>query len=145
MFTRIFSGAVLLTVLAACDSAPDNSVLAEAEERAKAQAGDDGRISCAVNGAADFQKACETERISGPDGTTLIIRHSDGGFRRFQVLTDGQGLQPADGSEDAQIQIVEDNLIEVTVGSDKYRLPAKVKASADQATTDAGTQAASPE
>lgn len=106
---------------------PDNGVLAEAEEDAAAQAADDGRIECAINGDSDFSKGCRTERLSGENGVTMIVRHPDGGFRRFKVLTDGRGLEAADGSEKAKIEIVEDDKILVSVGSDKYIMSARMK------------------
>ncbi len=129
MSMRIFNSVVLICLIAACGR-PDNEVLAEAEERAAAQAPDDGKIECAINGDADFTNGCETERLSGEDGVTLIVRHPDGGFRRFNVLTDGRGLAAADGAEQAKISIVEDDKILVSVGPDKYIMPAKMKSAA---------------
>ena len=96
MSTRISSLAALTLLLTACENRPDNAVLAEAEQRAAEQAGSDGRIECAVNGASEFTRDCFTERLSGAGGVTMIIRHQDGGFRRFNVLTDGRGLEAAD-------------------------------------------------
>ena len=131
MYTRTFSIFAILTAvmaLGACGK-PDNDVLAEAEERAAAQKVDDGIIGCAINGDTDFNRGCETERLSGENGVTLIIRHPDGGFRRFNILTDGRGLEAADGSEKASVSIVEDGKILVSVGQDKYIMPAQVKPS----------------
>ena len=127
MSTRISSLVAVTLLLAACENRPDNEVLADAEARAEAGQADDGKIQCAVNGETDFRSGCETERLSGESGVTLIIRHPDGGFRRFNVLTDGRGLEAADGFEQAQIEIVEDGKIQVTVGADKYLLPAQVR------------------
>jgi len=123
-------------LLTACENRPDNAVLAEAEQRAAAQAGDDGKISCAIDGASDFTRDCLVERLSGENGVTMIIRHPDGGFRRFNVLTDGHGLEAADGFDKARISIVEDGKIQVSVGPDKYLLPAQIK-------PDAGAQGSS--
>lgn len=106
---------------------PDNEFLAEAEEDAAEQAAVDGRIECAINGDSDFSNGCLSERLAGENGVTLIVRHPDGGFRRFNILTDGRGLEAADGSEKAKIEIVEDNKILVSVGSDKYIMPARMK------------------
>lgn len=127
MFMRIFSSLALILLITACGR-PDNDVLADAEERAASQQADDGRIECAINGDTNFTKGCETERLAGEDGVTLIIRHPDGGFRRFHILTDGRGLAAADGSEQAKISIVENDKILVSVGSDKYIMPARMKA-----------------
>ncbi|WP_211051312.1 hypothetical protein [Parasphingorhabdus halotolerans] len=128
MYTRTFSLFAIVAALSACGK-PDNDVLAEAEERAAAQKLDDGKIECAINGDTDFNRGCETERLSGENGVTLIIRHPDGGFRRFNILTDGRGLEAADGSEKAAISIVEDGKILVSVGQDKYIMPAQLKPS----------------
>ncbi len=130
MSMRIFSAVAFTLLLSACENRPDNAVLAEAEQRAAAQAGDDGKISCAINGASDFSRDCLIERLSGENGVTMIIRHPDGGFRRFNVLTDGHGLEAADGFDRAQISIVEEGRIQVSVGPDKYLLPAQIKAEA---------------
>ncbi len=129
MSMQIFRSAILICLVTACGR-PDNEVLAEAEERAASQAPDDGKIECAINGDTNFSKGCETERLAGEDGVTLIIRHPDGGFRRFNILTDGRGLAAADGAEQAKISIVEDNKILVSVGPDKYIIPAKMKTTA---------------
>ncbi|HEY9090533.1 hypothetical protein [Parasphingorhabdus sp.] len=61
---------------------------------------------------------------------TLVVRHPDGGFRRFNILTDGHGLEAADGAEKARIEIVDDSEILVSVGSDKYIMPARMKSAA---------------
>jgi hypothetical protein len=143
MSMRIFSSLAALLLVTACSSEPDNEVLAEAEERAAANSSDDGRIECAVNGDSNFTRGCQTERLSGEGGTTLIIRHPDGGFRRFNVLTDGRGLEAADGSEKAKIEIVEAGKIRISVGSDIYIMPAKVKSdSPSEASTDVSEKSA---
>lgn len=140
MSTRIFSSFAVVLLVTACGK-PDSGVLAEAEDSAAAQAADDGRIECAINGDSDFSSGCQTERLSGENGVTLIVRHPDGGFRRFNVLTDGRGLEAADGSEKARIEIVEDDKILVSVGSDKYLMSARMKTSD---TAEAANQAEEP-
>lgn len=135
MSTRIFNILVLSLALTACENRPDNRILAEAEQRAAEHAGDDGKIECAIDGASDFSRDCYTERLVGENGVTMIIRHPEGGFRRFNVLTDGHGLEAADGFDQARISIVEDGRILVTVGPDQYLLPAQIKAAAKSAAT----------
>ncbi|MEJ6678429.1 hypothetical protein [Parasphingorhabdus sp.] len=117
----------LTLLLTACENRPDNAVLADAEQRAADQAGDNGKIKCAINGDSDFTRDCFTEPLSGEGRVTMIIRHPDGGFRRFNVLTDGRGLEAADGFDQANISIVQDGQILVSVGPDKYLLPAQIK------------------
>ena len=74
MSTRISNIVGLTLLLTACENRPDNAVLADAEQRAADQAGDDGKIECAINGENDFTRDCFTERLSGEGGVTMIIR-----------------------------------------------------------------------
>ena len=133
MSTRISDIVALTVLLTACDSRPDNTVLADAEQRSSAQAVEDGKIECAIDGASTFIRDCLTERLSGEGGVTMIIRHPDGGFRRFNILTDGHGLEAADGFDKAKISIAEDGKILVSVGPDRYLLPAQIKTAANPA------------
>jgi hypothetical protein len=122
------SGLSLLLVfgLAACggNSAEDFN---NAEKDSDEAAARDGKVECALAGAATFERSCTTEQIAGSDGTILVIRHPDGGFRRFDILTDGRGLAPADGFDETTISLLSDGMIEVSSGDDKYRLPAQIK------------------
>lgn len=106
-----------MLALAACSSEPDaaSPVAAEGEER----------IPCAINGG-DLNPVCSVERVEKGSKLSLVVRHPDGGFRRFDVLTDGRGLAVADGAEEAQIRVL-DSGIDVMVGADHYVFPAKVK------------------
>lgn len=105
----------------------DNENLRDAEKEAALEAPLDGKIECALAGSASFERNCTTEQIGGRDGLLLVIRHADGGFRRFRILTDGRGLAPADGFDDTKIKVIENGLIEVSSGDDIYRLPARIK------------------
>ena len=90
------------------------------------------RIECALAGSNSFERACSTETMPGEKGKMLVVRHPDGGFRRFNILTDGRGLAPADGFDDTAINLIGGGMIEVSSGDDKYRLPADIKASAQK-------------
>ncbi|MBN8846256.1 MAG: hypothetical protein J0H88_23715 [Sphingomonadales bacterium] len=114
-------GAVLL--VSGCGG-PDNGKLAEAEARGSKEAADDGRIECALEGAKAFDRTCTVQEMSGADGTVLIVGKQDVGYRRLQITTDGRGVVSADGSEAAKVTIVGENIIEVAIGRDRYRLPA---------------------
>jgi hypothetical protein len=116
-----------MLVLAACGDAdrPSEEALAGGER----EASDDGRVECAAQGAATFERVCTMERVQGPDGTTLTIRHPDGGFRRLLVTTDGRGVVAADGADPAAVRVISDQLIEVALAGDRYRLPATIKGS----------------
>ena len=84
------------------------------------------RIECAVDGAADFTRVCSLERTAGPD-VLLTLRSPGGSFRRLAATRDGRGVIAADGAEPATVTIVGKDLIEVSIGSDRYRLPARVR------------------
>lgn len=110
--------------LAACSGGDD---LTQAEQEAAEQAAQAGKVECALAGSDSFERICTTEQIVSDEGKILVIRHPDGGFRRFDILTDGRGLAPADGFDETQITVLDDGFIEVRSGDDKYRLPAQIK------------------
>ncbi|WP_373475112.1 hypothetical protein [Sphingorhabdus sp.] len=101
--------------------------LNQAENKADEEAALNGKIECALSGSRLFERTCTTEQISASGGDILVIRHPDGGFRRFDILTDGRGLAPADGFDETRIDLLSEGLIEVSSGDDKYRLPAQIK------------------
>jgi hypothetical protein len=107
-----------VTLLAACSQQPATPVRAEAADGADA-------IDCRVGGAETFAPVCAVER-SQKDGTlTLVVRHPDGAFRRFDVLKDGRGLAVADGATQA-VSRLGNGFAELAVGSDAYRFPVTV-------------------
>lgn len=117
MFMRISDGLIgaglMCFALAACGKqGPD----------AGAAGTDGGRIECAIGAKTDWTRDCVVER----KGEVLTLRHADGGFRRFHIVKDGRGLVPADGAEQATIDIAGDRQIDVTVGDARYRLPATI-------------------
>ncbi|HKT86683.1 MAG TPA: hypothetical protein VJQ77_11440 [Novosphingobium sp.] len=83
-------------------------------------------IACAVGGAAQLSRGCAVERVEDQGTLLLVVRHPDGAFRRFQVLTDGRGLAVADGADEAVTRLGEGTL-DVTVGADRYIFPATAK------------------
>ena len=122
--------ASLSLVVAACGSDPEADLLAAEGETAE-EAALQGKIECALAGSADFNRNCTTERVSGAEGQMLVVRHPDGGFRRFKILTDGRGLLPADGIDpDFKIKVLANGMIEVRSVDDTYRLPAAIKGAA---------------
>ena len=82
-------------------------------------------IECALEGAAVFSSDCYVEYIEAGDETVVVVRHADGGFRRFTLLDDGHGLEAADGADAANIAIAGEG-IEVSIDGDRYRLPANI-------------------
>lgn len=84
-------------------------------------------VPCALAGAKAFKPECAVERSTTTDGLMLVMHHPDGGFRRLLVTTDGRGVVTADGSDQATVAVLDPGTIEVTVGDDRYHLPATVK------------------
>ena len=105
--------AALLYLVAACGGPP---TAPRAEER----------IECAVEGAEAFERVCTVERTAAPE-MLLTLRSPSGSFRRLAVTRDGRGVTAADGAEPATVIIVGKDLIEVSIGADRYRLPARVR------------------
>ena len=77
-------------------------------------------VSCALNGAVTYANTCTLERVSVGGVPTLVIRHPNGAFRRFEVVA-GPSLAEADGAQRAVV-LRSGSLIEVTLGADRYRL-----------------------
>ncbi|MGH6787447.1 MAG: hypothetical protein ACREBO_11495 [Novosphingobium sp.] len=96
---------------------------------APTQAAGEEHIACALAGAKDFAPNCAVERAEVDGGRVLVVRHPDGGFRRFAVTDDGRGVAPADGAQAAAMAL-SGNVLEVTVDGDRYRFPVTVKGDA---------------
>jgi hypothetical protein len=126
---QLLSIAATMLLISGCSREPDNSVLAKVEAEQVRDAAAAGRIPCALAGAEAFRLNCTMERIAGPQGETLVMGRADAGYRRFRVTSDGRGVIAADGSDPAQVTLIDDGQIEVAVAGDRYRLPATVKGS----------------
>jgi hypothetical protein len=129
LISKALCGTLLLSALAGCGGDTPSSPQSETEAASQARAG--GKVECALAGLADFERTCSTEQIAANGATMLVIRHPDGGFRRFNVLNDGRGLAPSDGFDETRIRLLDGSLIELTSGDDKYRLPAEIKSSSE--------------
>lgn len=118
---RLMLAAGLLLALAGCSgpSAPADPGSLAGDE--------DARVSCALAGETEFTEQCDVERVQKGDRRELVMRHPDGGFRRFEIVTDGRGLVAADGSEEAVVTPLADGRIQLSVGSDRYRIPATIR------------------
>lgn len=101
----------LAVSLTACSQSPEDPAKAAPAEEAE-------RIDCALAGAADFKADCTAERGDGG----LIVRHPDGGFRRFAFGEGDNRIRPADGAEAARWRELADGRVEVVVGRDRYVL-----------------------
>ena len=130
MVRRLGLIGLALAGLAACNTADKSQAAAAAGENATSQAStatDDNKIECALNSNQWFERVCVVEQARAEDGSRiLVVRHPDGGFRRFKVLTDGHGLAVADGAQEASTEVV-DGRLDVQVGADRYRFPATVR------------------
>lgn len=113
---RAVPACALLLLIAACGQAAEKSATLD----------DDGRIDCRVGADTQFTRFCSLERARTEQGTLLTVRKPDGGFRRLLTTRDGRGVVAADGAEQAQVTIVADNLIEVAIAGDSFRLPARI-------------------
>jgi hypothetical protein len=80
------------------------------------------RIECAVDGSTVFERVCIVERTAGPD-VLFTIRSPSGSFRRLVATADRRGVMAADGAEPATVKLLDGNVLEVSIGTDRYRLP----------------------
>ncbi len=108
----------LVLLLSACGGA--------AEEKS-ATLDNDGKVDCRVGADTQFTRFCSMERTKTEQGTLITVRKPDGGFRRLMTTRDGRGVVAADGAEQAQVTIIDDDRIEVSIGGDTFRLPATVR------------------
>lgn len=108
-----------LTLLASCGGGTTTTT-------ANATVEDDGRIECRLGADTNFERYCTLERTREADGTLLTVKKPDGGFRRLKTTRDGRGVIAADGAESAEVKIAGDNLIEVSIAGDTFRLPARI-------------------
>jgi hypothetical protein len=109
---RMKRRAALFLLLAACGGPPGE------------KAGE--RIECAVDGSSRLERVCTVERSPGPE-VVLTVRSPSGSFRRLVATRDGRGVMAADGAEEARVTVIRKDLIEVAIGTDRYRLPATVR------------------
>lgn len=105
-----------ITALAACSPDVDQP---QAEEGAE-------MIQCALGKGSEFGPDCLVERTDVDGERQLIVRHPDGGFRRFAQLEDGRGLVELDGA-DQLVRTLEGGTLEVSIGVDRYRFVANVR------------------
>ncbi len=118
MSLRALSGLALCAVIAACsppEQAPKGRV-----------------IDCALAGSLKFLPDCFVEDSRVGERRFLIVRHKDGAFRRFEMVDDGRGVIAADGADPATADWSSEGILEVSVGNDRYRFPARMKADAPQ-------------
>lgn len=69
---------------------------------------------------------CTLAREQTARGLVLTLSRPDGGFHRVLVLPGGRGLVAADGAEGAAVHVMGPAEVEVAIGGDRFRLPAKL-------------------
>ncbi len=111
-------------VLAGCSSGQDGEGGATASSPEKPGLA----IECALGGAQTYSRDCTVEQSAAGQAVVLTLRHPDGGFRRLQVTQDGRGVAVADGALPALVSVEGDRQIGVSIGADRYRLPATISA-----------------
>lgn len=85
------------------------------------------KIDCALGAGAQFGRDCLVEKVAGEEGPEFVVRHPDGGFRRFRIAPDRSGMIALDGADTAVNELVgSPRELQVTVGADRYRFPADV-------------------
>lgn len=110
---------VPLLLSAACSDAP-------AQPQAAPGA---NRIECALGQGSRFGADCLVEKVAGEQGAEFVVRHPDGGFRRFRIAEDRSGMVAIDGADAARNELVgEPRVLQVTVAADRYRFPADLDA-----------------
>ena len=124
---RIFKIGVACVLLALAGCGDDVKPVPKTEaERAEQVEENQNLIACALGGAAQFSKLCTYETSNGEQGLTIIVRHNDGAFRRLIVTKDGN-VVAADGADQARFTMLGSDQIEVSLGGDRYQLPAVIK------------------
>lgn len=106
-------------VLGACSKAPS--------EAPNVAAGDE-HIECALGPGMGFVRTCAIERSRDSGVYKMIVRHPDGGFRRFEVGADNT-IVASDGADAVQVTL-NGTVAEVVAGDDRYRIPLEARAPA---------------
>jgi hypothetical protein len=122
---RLFLPAAVFLLLAACGRGEPETMTNGAAPPAPGEP--DNRIECRTGAATAYARACSVESAESPRGRILTIRKADGGFRRLLQTDDGRGVVAADGAEPAHVTLLHDGRIEVEIGGDRFRLPARVR------------------
>jgi hypothetical protein len=122
----IRAAALLLLALAGCSDNPASHAAAK-DDVAAAEAAK--TIPCALDDSVEFKPVC-TVADSTVDGQLYwIVRHPDGGFRRFQMIDNGTRIATADGADEVEMTRAGAEFI-VKAGPDRYRFPAAPEAPA---------------
>jgi hypothetical protein len=89
-------------------------------------------IDCATGGSDKFLPECFVEDSRVGERRFLTVRSKSGAFRRFEMVDDGRGVVAADGADEAVAKWSAEGVLEVAVGKDRYRFPARMKSDGPQ-------------
>lgn len=120
---------IVLLALAACSDNPSSPAAIRGEAAAAEAA---KTITCALGDSAEFKPVCTVEDTTVEGKLYWIVRHPDGGFRRFQMIDNGTRIATADGADEVEMTRVGAEFI-VKAGPDRYRFPAANEVAADGA------------
>ena len=81
--------------------------------------GDD--IDCAIGAGAEFAPVCTLELVAGTDA--VVVHHPDGGFRRLRRDSATGLIAPSDGAESLRIEPSGKDVLQFTIGADRYHIP----------------------
>ena len=84
-------------------------------------------IPCATRGEVELKRLCIVSRSKTDAGLMLTLTGPDGTFRRLLIAKDGRGVIAADGAEPAKVEVIGAREIQVSIGGERYRLPATVQ------------------
>lgn len=127
MCMRISSATGAYLLLAACSSQPSETASGpDSDLGPNASAHALVVIDCATNDGERLRRACTVETQRSGAEVSLIVRQSDGGFRRLDITHDGRGVVAGDGAEPAVVSVAVGEAINVALGNARYRLPATI-------------------
>ena len=120
MCLRISSAVVLLaaSVLAGCGSdggsAPSPNASTSASPSGTA-------MTCAIGAGASLSPGCFIEKVASSN--EIILYHPDGGFRRLTRDPANGALATRDGAEPLVLETSPQDVVQFTIGTDRYRIP----------------------
>ena len=112
-------GAILSAVLMALGACSEEQATPPPPPAASEQ-----MLDCAIGPGTGFSESCTLQKFERENETIYRVNHPGGGFRMFTVAADGSGMVPYDGADGA-VNRLEGEMLEVTVGDERYRFPIK--------------------
>lgn len=110
---------LVFVTLAGCSGGEDEAATA-------VEAGDQ-MLVCAIGPGSRFSDSCTLQKVEREGETIYRVNQPGGGFRLFTLAEDGSGMVPRDGAE-GTVNTLTGDILEVAVGDDRYRFPAKAHA-----------------